>query len=70
MRSPIQRKNAAKAAHGARGEQGENPPARWYSPMQRKNAAKAAHGARGMKSGWKRNTSMPKWTGAGSRLRL
>ena len=38
MRSPM---------HGARGEQGENPPARWYSPMQRKNAAKAAHGARG-----------------------
>ncbi len=42
MRSPMQRKNAAKAAHGARGEQGENPPARWYSPMQKENAAKAA----------------------------
>ena len=26
MRSPMQRKYAAKAAHGARGEQGKNPP--------------------------------------------
>ena len=47
MRRPVQRKYAAKAAHGPRGEQGKNSPARFHRPMQWKYAAKAAHGPRG-----------------------
>ena len=47
MRSPMQMKSAAKAAHGARSEQGRGEfPLDCISPMQMKNTAKAAHGAR------------------------
>jgi len=46
MHSPVQKKYAAKAAHGSHSEQGKIFLLDNTSPVQKKYAAKAAHGSR------------------------
>ena len=60
MRRPVQWNYAAKAAHGPRGEQGKNSPARFHRPVQWNYAAKAAHGPRSEQG----KTPLPDCTGS------